>query len=254
VESELFGHEKGAFTGADRRKVGHIEAAHGGTLFLDEIGELSPEMQVKLLRVLETRTLTRVGGTVEIPVDVRLLSATHRDLRAEIKAGRFREDLYFRLCAFSLHVPPLRERPAEITLLAELFARECAARIDAPPPVITREAAAALAAYAWPGNVRELRNAMEHAIVVAEDDRIDEGDLPAIVRGQAAAPSGSTTGSAPPGPMKAMVEDAERRSIEDALAAEGGNQTRAAKRLGISRRWLIHKMERYGLGRPRKGG
>ena len=251
VESELFGHEKGAFTGADRRKIGHIEAAHEGTLFLDEIGELSPDMQVKLLRVLETRTLTRVGGTAEIPVDVRLLSATHKDLRAEIKAGRFREDLYFRLCPFSLHVPPLRERPAEIVLLAELFARECAARIDAPPPVISREASAVLAAYAWPGNVRELRNAMEHAIVVAEDDRLEPAHLPAVVRGQR--PESGGAGAAT-GPMRAMVEETERRSIEDALAAEGGNQTRAAKRLGISRRWLLHKIERYGIGRPRRGG
>jgi transcriptional regulator with PAS, ATPase and Fis domain len=212
---------------------------------------MSPALQVKVLRVLQEGTFNRVGDTDTRAVDVRIIAATNRDLSAMVAAGQFREDLYYRIHVISVALPSLRDRRNDIPLLIDHFlARHRRSR----PKKLAPDCAAQLAAYAWPGNVRELRNAMEHAIVVAEDDRIDEGDLPAIVRGQAAAPSGSTTGSAPPGPMKAMVEDAERRSIEDALAAEGGNQTRAAKRLGISRRWLIHKMERYGLGRPRKGG
>ncbi len=244
LESELFGHERGAFTGADKRKIGYIEAASGGTLFLDEIGELPAETQAKLLRVLEARRLSRVGGTAEVAVDVRVVSATHRDLKAEIAAGRFREDLYFRLCAFTIQLPPLRERPVEITLLADLFARECAARMSAPAPVISPEAARALSSYRWPGNVRELKNAIEHALVVTETDRIELGDLPESVRGGG---GGAGPGASPSGPMRARVDDTERRTIEEALAAEGGNQTRSAKRLGISRRGLIYKLHKHGL-------
>src|SRR5262245_14594699 len=168
LESELFGHERGAFTGADRRKIGYLEASGGGTLLLDEIGELTPAMQVKLLRVLETRRLRHLGGTHEISIDVRLLAATHRDLQADVASGRFREDLYFRLSAFVIEVPPLRERPAEIALLADLFARDLARRMAQPPPVIDPAAMSALAGHRWPGNVRELRNAIEHALVMAE--------------------------------------------------------------------------------------
>jgi transcriptional regulator of acetoin/glycerol metabolism len=167
LESELFGHEKGAFTGALTRKVGYVEAANGGTLLIDEVGELPPATQVKLLRVLETRSVTRVGGTVEIPVDIRVVCATNRDLLAEIAAGRFREDLYYRISAFTLRVPPLRERPSEIALLAEHFLREVAARLGVPAPLLDAAAEDALLRHAWPGNVRELRNAVEHAMVLA---------------------------------------------------------------------------------------
>jgi DNA-binding NtrC family response regulator len=239
LESELFGHERGAFTGADRRKVGHLEAADNGTLFLDEIGEMPLAMQAKLLRVIEGRRLMRVGGREEIAVDVRVLSATHRDLEAEAKGGRFREDLYFRLSAFILRIPPLRERPAEVALLAEVFARQFAQRMGVAAPVIQPAAAAALRNHRWPGNVRELRNAMEHAVVLAEDGRLEAEHLPDTFRREGSAQ--------PAGAMREHLASVEQKAIEEALALEGGNQTRAARRLGISRRALIYKLEKYGF-------
>jgi two-component system, NtrC family, response regulator AtoC len=244
LESELFGHEKGAFTGADRRKIGYLEAAHGGTLFLDEVGEIPLSMQAKLLRVLETRKLNRVGGTDEISVDVRIVSATHRDLVAESRTGRFREDLYFRLSAFVIQVPPLRERPAEIALLAELFARQFSERIGAPPPVIAPDAAAALRRHRWPGNVRELRNAIEHAVVLVEDDGVLRAEhLPESML------KDDSSGRPSAGAMREHLATVESKAIEEALEAEGGNQTRAAKRLGISRRALLYKIDKYNLRR-----
>jgi two-component system, NtrC family, response regulator AtoC len=243
LESELFGHERGAFTGADRRKIGYLEGAQGGTLFLDEIGELPLTVQVKLLNVLENREVRRLGGTQPNPIDVRVLSATHRDLQGEVAEGRFREDLYYRLSAFTLHVPPLRERQAEIALLAEMFARESARRADRSPPVFEPSAIAALVRHPWPGNVRELKNAMEHAVVLADRGRIGAEHLPdSVRRREAPLPS-----SPAPGTVRDKLADLERRSIEEALAAENGNQTRAARRLGMSRRALIYKIEKYGL-------
>jgi two-component system, NtrC family, response regulator AtoC len=243
LESELFGHERGAFTGADRRKIGYMEAAQGGTLFLDEIGELPHTVQVKLLNVLENREVRRLGGTQELPIDVRVVSATHRDLQTEVRAGRFREDLYYRLSAFTLNVPPLRERQAEIALLAEMFARHSAQRASREAPVIDPSAFAALVRHPWPGNVRELRNAMEYALVLADQGRISVEHLPESVR--------RSDGAIPSSPSATSVKDKlaslERRSLEEALNAENGNQTRAAKRLGLSRRALIYKMEKYGL-------
>jgi transcriptional regulator with PAS, ATPase and Fis domain len=240
IESELFGHEKGAFTGADRRREGYLEAANGGTLFLDEIGELQLETQAHLLRVLENQRFMRVGGTQEIRVDVRLVAATHRDLRVALRDGTFREDLYFRLASFVMQVPPLRERQAEVLPLAELFVQRLAQRMGVKPPILAADAAGALRRYGWPGNVRELRNAVEHAMVLA-DDTIRAEHLPESLAGGAA---GAASGA-----MRARLEELERSSIEEALKAEGGNQTRAAKRLGISRRALIYKLTKYDLRR-----
>ena len=245
LESELFGHERGAFTGADRRKIGYLEGAQGGTLFLDEIGELPVTVQVKLLNVLENREVRRLGGTQEHPIDVRVLSATHRDLQSEVAEGRFREDLYYRLSAFTLNVPPLRERHAEIALLAEMFARESSRRADRSPPVFEPSAIAALVRHPWPGNVRELKNAMEHAVVLADRGRIGVEHLPETVRRRDAPLASSPAATV--GTVKDKLADLERRSIEEALGAENGNQTRAARRLGMSRRALIYKIEKYGL-------
>jgi two-component system response regulator AtoC len=245
LESELFGHERGAFTGADRRKIGYLEGAQGGTLFLDEIGELPLTVQVKLLNVLENREVRRLGGTQPSPIDVRVLSATHRDLQSEVAEGRFREDLYYRLSAFSLNVPPLRERQTEVALLGEMFARESARRAGQPPPVLEPSAIAAMVRHPWPGNVRELKNAMEHAVVLAEHGRIVAENLPESVRRREAPLASSPTA----GTVKDKLADLERRSIEEALGAENGNQTRAARRLGMSRRALIYKIEKYGLRR-----
>ena len=241
LESELFGHEKGAFTGADRRKLGYVEAAAGGTLFLYEIGELTASMQTRLLRVLESHRFMRVGGREEIACDVRVVAATNRELEAEARAGRFREDLYFRLSAFVLKIPPLRERPAEVELLAELFSRQFARRMNVPAPTLGADALALLRRHAWPGNVRELRNAMEYAAVLAERGVLDAACLPDSVRASADAPA------PPAGQMRRQIADLEQKSIQDALDAENGNQTRAARRLGISRRALLYKLEKYGI-------
>jgi len=242
LESELFGHERGAFTGADKRKAGYFETASGGTLFLDEVGELGASMQTRLLRVLEDGKFMRVGGREEIASNVRVVAATNRELERDVRTGRFRQDLYFRLSTFIIRLPPLRERPSEIELFAELFARQFSGRMKRPQARIAADAMAALTAYDWPGNVRELRNAMEHAVVEAEDGIITAGHLPDSVRGEPQA-------SAASGGMRGQVAETERRAIEDALAAEDGNQTRAARRLGISRRALIYKLEKYDLKR-----
>ena len=243
LESELFGHERGAFTGADRRKIGFFEAADGGTLFLDEIGEMPLALQAKLLRVLERRVVTRVGGTTEIPTDVRVVAATHRDLEAEVAAGRFRQDLLFRIGGFTVVVPPLRDRVREIAPLAERFAAQAAAEQGRATPAFTAEARAALERHAWPGNVRELKNAIERALVLC-DDRITPADLPDRVREQAPLPAAALGAAID---VRGQVAEVERSAIVAALAAEGDNQTRAARRLGMSRRALIYKMEKYGL-------
>jgi DNA-binding NtrC family response regulator len=213
---------------------------------LDEVGELTPAMQTRLLRVLEDRRFMRVGGREEITSDLRVIAATHRDLETESKNGRFRQDLYFRLSAFVLRVPPLRERVAEVELLAELFARQFARRMSLPPPVLAPDALDVLRRHAWPGNVRELRNAMEHAVVLCEHGELTAEHLPESLRrvapGDEARPAPAASG-----PMRAQLADMERKSIQEALDAEGGNQTRAARRLGISRRALIYKLEKYNL-------
>jgi two-component system, NtrC family, response regulator AtoC len=241
IESELFGHERGAFTGAERRRTGYFEAAGGGTLLLDEIGEMPLNVQAKLLRVLERHAVIRVGGTDEVPVDVRIICATNRDLRREVEAGRFRQDLYYRISTFTLEVPPLRERPTEIVLLAELFAARFARDLGLAPPRLGVDVLDALAAHVWPGNVRELRNAMEHAVVMAGGGGVTREHLPASL--------GSLTGAAIPAAagIRGRVEEMERAELVSALAAEGGNRTRAAKRLGLSRRALLYKIGKYGL-------
>jgi DNA-binding NtrC family response regulator len=253
LESELFGHERGAFTGADRRRQGFFEAAAGGTLFLDEIGELSAATQAKLLRVLEERRLTRVGGTEEIEVDVRVVCATHRDLEVESTRGGFRADLFFRISAFTILVPPLRDRPDEIIPLAEHFLRQTAADGRRPAPTLSADAAAVLRRYPWPGNVRELRNAIERACVVHSGGVLEAHDLPERVRdGRAASAAAVALAGGADVPhvardVRDRMAELEHDAILAALEACGGNQTEAAKKLGMSRRALIYRMEKHGL-------
>ncbi|MCG8418232.1 MAG: sigma 54-interacting transcriptional regulator [Proteobacteria bacterium] len=250
LESELFGHEKGAFTGADRRKLGYFEAAGGGTIFLDEIGEIKGAVQSKLLRVLEAHKISRVGGTRSIDVDVRVVCATNRDLEAEVARGVFREDLFFRISAFTIVVPPLRDRPAEVSLLAQHFLRHAAREAGVAEPSLSEAADRAVCAYRWPGNVRELRNAMERAIVLHTGATVEIDDLPDRVRDTARADVVGPGGTGLRGDMRDQIADVERATIVGALDACGGNQTRAAKQLGLSRRALIYKMEKYGLKPP----
>jgi DNA-binding NtrC family response regulator len=246
LESELFGHERGAFTGADRRKQGYFEAARGGTLFLDEIGEVSPATQAKLLRVLEERRFTRVGGTEELEVDVRVVCATNRDLQQEVDRGAFRSDLYFRISAFTIVIPPLRDRPGEILTLAEHFIDK-ATDSRRRSPRLSQAAADALRGYPWPGNVRELKNAIERAVVLHTRGTIELEDLPERIREARVEPE------RPPGSWQHVVDhvaDVERSAIATALEASDGNQTEAAKKLGITRRTLIYRMEKYGFKQP----
>ncbi|OGK91257.1 MAG: hypothetical protein A2W08_11670 [Candidatus Rokubacteria bacterium RBG_16_73_20] len=240
LESELFGHEKGAFTGAQATRRGRFELAHGGSLFLDEIGDLPPHLQVKLLRVLQEREIERVGSSRPIPVDVRLLAATHRDLEALVKAGSFREDLYYRINVVTLAVPPLRERREDIPLLLDHFLSKFARANGKTIRGLTREARDTLLRYDYPGNVRELENLMERAVVLTRDEVIGRADLPLSVR-DAEPESGEATG------LPAAVEGLERRMIRDALARADGVQTRAAELLGISERVLRYKLRKYGL-------
>jgi DNA-binding NtrC family response regulator len=251
LESELFGHERGAFTGADRRKLGYFEAASGGTLFLDEVGEMPLGVQAKLLRVLEQRTITRVGGTEQLAVDVRVVCATNRDLDQEVQRGRFREDLFFRLSAFTIVVPPLRDRRNEIVPIATHCARQFARELGQPPPTFGEDVLRMFETYDWPGNVRELRNAVERAVVLQPDGRIREEHLPDRIVAAAGAPpepqSVQALSATGPLDVRRRVADVERSAVVSALDACGGNQTRAAKRLGISRWALIRLMQKYGL-------
>ncbi len=247
IESELFGYESGAFTGATRSKLGVIECANLGTLFLDEVGELSLAAQAKILRVLETHILNRLGGTTEVHVDMRLLTATHRDLEADVRAGRFREDLLYRISAFTLRVPPLRARPSEVTIFAELFALDIAQNIGSAPVVFSTEAMRAIHRYPWPGNVRELRNAIEHAIVLAEDGFVRVEHLPETVG------NGRLAGPTVRGALDSAVANVERETIEAALAQESGSRKRTAQRLGISPRALLYKLAKHGIGKPGSG-
>jgi transcriptional regulator with PAS, ATPase and Fis domain len=244
LDSELFGHEKGAFTDAKEAKRGLFEVADRGTLFLDEIGDLAPELQPKLLRVLETRTFRRLGGTRELQVDVRLVAATNRDLETAVREGRFREDLFYRLSVFPLTIPPLRDRSRDDVLeLVHTSLRSLREHHGDAPAEITPRALDRLVAYAWPGNVRELRNALERALVLAVGaERIDLEHLPQALR-SADAVSRPVSGSAEIPKLKEM----ERDHIERALYLLGGNRTVAAERLGISRATLHAKIREYGL-------
>ena len=246
LESELFGHEKGAFTGAHERRIGRFEEAQGGTLFLDEIGEIDAGLQIKLLRVLGERTYERVGSNKTLVADVRLVAATNKDLVAMVREGTFREDLYFRLSVVPIHLPPLRERTGDIVLLANHFVRDAARENEKRVTGITPEAMEALARYPWPGNVRELRTAIEHAVVLCRGETIGLRDLPPSVRGQVGGFSGNA-GPALVEPGDLTVKEAERQLIIRALREAGGNRTEAARKIGVSRRTLHRKLHEYHL-------
>jgi two-component system, NtrC family, response regulator AtoC len=296
LESELFGHERGAFTGAVQTKVGLLESAQGGTVFLDEVGELPPSTQVKLLRVIEEREILRVGSVKPRPIDVRFISATNRDLEAEVRRGAFREDLYFRLNGVSLIVPPLRERVSEIERLAKTFVGEACAQAGRPDtPAIAEDALGLLKRYSWPGNIRELRNVVERAVLLCADGPITSEHLPVDKLGATLLSGANRWGVAPIGagimqprsaslslpplsdaspptlrppfgapllgtaddpdgptvPLRAAVEALERQRILEALQQCGGNQSRAAKLLGMPRRTLVSRLAQYGIPRPR---
>ncbi len=242
LESELFGHEKGAFTGADKRKEGKFVQADGGSIFLDEVSEMSQGMQVKLLRVLQERELTRVGGSEVVKVDVRVIAASNKDLKKEIREGRFREDLFYRLNVVALAVPPLRERPDDIPLLAQSFLKMFAERNARTISGFTPQAVQKLAQYAWPGNVRELMNTVERAVVLSRVELIDTGDLAFPMADQADALAPART---PGGVENLPLDEVEKRSILEALGACGGNKSEAARRLGITRKTLRKKLEKY---------
>ena len=249
MESELFGHERGAFTDARERRIGKFEAASGGTLFLDEIAELAPGPQAKLLRALQERVIERVGGTQPIHVDARIVAATNRDLRSEVAVGRFREDLFYRVHVVPLAMPPLRERREDVRLLAEHCLARAREQIGGGPSRFTREAMATLERYPWPGNVRELENAVQRAVTLAESDAVDAADLPATVvqAGRTetlrdAVRSGGTH-------LEEAVASFEQDLLRESLERADWNQTRAAELLGITRRLLKLKMDKYGLER-----
>ncbi|WP_408890074.1 sigma-54 dependent transcriptional regulator [Myxococcus faecalis] len=241
LESELFGHEKGAFTGAIARKEGRFELADGGTLFLDEIGEISPTVQVKLLRVLQQRELERVGGTQTLKVDVRIVAATHRDLAAEVKAGRFREDLYYRLNVVSVTLPALRERKSDIPALVNHFLEKYGDSYGKQVRGLAPGTLQALLAHDWPGNIRELENAIERAVVLTQGQELTTDDLPPVLRGPR--PSGTSQGSLIPGATLAAIE---REAILRTLEMVQGSTSRAAEVLGISVRKIQYRLKEYG--------
>jgi transcriptional regulator with PAS, ATPase and Fis domain len=249
VESEMFGHKKGAFTGAVSDHTGMFQEADGGTLFLDEIGELPLDVQAKLLRVIQERAVTPLGAVKSIPIDVRVVAATHRDLEAMVRRGTFREDLFFRLNVIQLRVPPLRERVDDIVPIAEHFLARMAKLYDEPAKGLAPDAMAALQCFDWPGNVRELANAVEHASVFCTTDLIRANDLPEKVRTAAVNPTPTLDQRVVP------LEVAERNHIAHALRVAEGNQAKAARMLGIQRQRLYRKIELYGLDNlTRTGG
>jgi len=243
LESELFGHEKGSFTGAQARKRGRFELADKGSLFLDEIGEINQNVQIKILRVLQERRFERVGGEETVETDVRIVAATNRDLKKEIAEGRFREDLYYRLNVVNIHVPPLRERRDDIPLLAMAFLKEFAGENGKSVEGFDPKARSALYAYGWPGNVRELRNCVESAVVMARGGLVGLDDLPPTLRASGEdrdirVPAGSS------------LAEAEKILIRETLAAQNGNKSRSAEILGIGRKTLYQKIEEYGIEAP----
>ena len=254
IESELFGHERGAFTSADKLKRGRFELANSGTLFLDEIAEMMPAAQVKLMRVLQERQFERVGGTATLTADVRLVAATNRDLEQTVADGRFRDDLYYRLAVFRIHLPPLRERGNDVLLLAEHFMRELGAKMGKGDVRLGDPTRAALLTYRWPGNIRELQNAIERALIVSDGTLITAEHLGIGGRREASgdsersAPPPSTAGIVPSQPPRVeSLAELEKRAIADALAAANGNKSRAAAVLGLTRFQLYARLKRFGL-------
>ncbi|HYV56045.1 MAG TPA: sigma-54 dependent transcriptional regulator [Candidatus Nitrosopolaris sp.] len=243
LESELFGHEKGAFTGADRRRIGRFEQADGGPLFLDEVCEMHPRLQAKFLRALQEREIERLGSSTPIPVDVRIIAATNRELKKALEEGALREDLYYRLNVILLQVPPLRERMDDVPILAMHFLRKYAAREGSAMTVIADDAMNVLLSYAWPGNVRELENAIERAVVLGTGDRLRAADLPPQVHRRG-------DDQHPLVPAHLTLEEMEKLAIVQALRLTGGNKSEAAERLGIHRTSLYDKMRRYGISDP----
>jgi two-component system, NtrC family, response regulator AtoC len=246
LESEVFGHERGSFTGANERRIGRFEAADGGTLFLDEIGEITPSTQVKLLRFLETKTIERVGGSKPIELDVRLVAATNRNLEAMVAQGKFREDLFFRLNVVRILMPPLRDRREDIPVLIAHYIRVFSEENGVPPLTVESGALATLSTYAWPGNIRELRNFCENAVVLRRGGKLTEFDLEPKFRGAVAGGTSSGGGSAAPAMANPLsVEENEKRLLREALIKARGNRTKAAKLMGISRRTLHRKVAQW---------
>jgi DNA-binding NtrC family response regulator len=243
LESELFGYEKGAFTGATKRKPGRVELAEGGTLFLDEIGDVSLPVQVKLLRLLQEREFTTLGGTVPMKADVRFVAATHRDLEAMVKSGDFREDLFYRLNVVPIWIPPLRERAGDIAELAARFCADAATRNGVSTPKLCEDAVLTLASRAWGGNVRELQSCVERLVVFADGGDIHAADVERDV--QRSRPLGAETAAATS--LGERREEAERRAVQEALTRAGGNRTLAARLLGVSRRTLYNKLAELGI-------
>ena len=251
LESELFGHEKGAFTGAVARKLGKFEVAHGGTLFLDEIGDLPVALQPKILRAVETLSFERIGGTKSLQVDVRLVAATNQDLRLQVATGAFREDLFFRLSVFPIQIPPLRERSADVPLLARFFIEQFCAELEKPPLTLSPAAEDRLMSYSWPGNVRELQNCIERAVILCDESELRPQHLD-VGSGQVPVPrvdpwdtidlSGSLADAS-----RRVLAEVEQRKILQALRKAGSNTGRAADALQISHRALMVKMQEYGI-------
>jgi DNA-binding NtrC family response regulator len=241
AESELFGHEKGAFTGAISSRPGRFELASGGTLFLDEVGTVSPGIQAKLLRAIESRQIERVGGRRAIPVDIRLISATNEDLEARVADGGFREDLYYRINTIPLRIPPLRERLDDLPLLCEHFLEKLGARHRRPHRRLAPAVLARLSEHAWKGNVRELEHAMEMLVLFSDRDEIGEEDLPRVLRGRAAAPAASGL------PFSRAVEEFEKRLLTEAIAQAGGVKAEAARRLGLDGNQIKYLCRKYGI-------
>ncbi|MDA7537510.1 sigma-54 dependent transcriptional regulator, partial [Akkermansiaceae bacterium] len=250
LESELFGHEKGAFTGASQRRIGRFEQAHGGTLFLDEIGEIDAQTQVKLLRALSERTIERVGSNTSIQVDVRIIAATNRSLARMVEEGTFREDLYFRLNVLGVIMPPLRERREDIVLLANSFLSEFAKENGRPEKPLTEAAMSSLLNYGWPGNVRELRTAIEHAVVMSNQSELDIQHLPDFITGLGHDFGSSSVKNTLAPKEEFNLHALEQRAVQGALRVTDGNRTKAAELLGISRRTLQRKLRDVPLIDP----